>query len=207
MDEPRIPLPPWLPWASTACLAAMLACVGELWLVERARGQLLRDQVLLSQAAIQGTQNQLEAERILGRRELGAARGAGLQGAGFSVELLSPPEGPGPAAPWGVVVWSADGDHAVLRVSGLPAAKPGRDYQLWLDGPGQDYPVACGLVGKAAPENEGGCPVALPSPVEPGCRFLLLECAAGGAKTLESARSGGPIVLASLPDTGSIPRR
>ena len=206
MDEDKIPLPPWLPWAATACLAAMLACVGELWLVERARGHLLRDQVLLSESALKAKDNQLEAERILGKRELGEARSA-TRGAGFGVELLAPPQDPRPTGVWGAVVWSADGDHALLRLSGLPAAKPGRSYQLWLDGPGQDFPVSCGLLGPATPENEGGFPVALPSPLEPGCRFLLFECASEGSKTLESARSGGSIILASLPYTGSIPRR
>src|ERR1035438_3088444 len=63
-DESRIELPAWLPWATTACLAALVACLGELWVIERARSQLLREEGMLTEAALKGMQNQLEAERI-----------------------------------------------------------------------------------------------------------------------------------------------
>ena len=212
MDEPKIPLPPWLPWATTACLAAMVACLGELWLVEKARGRLLRDQNLMATAALRGTQNQLEAERILGRRELGEARAASGPASGLEIELLSAQEGgtepehaKGPV--WGVVVWEAGGTRAILRTSGVPAAGPGRDYQLWLDGPGQDYPVDCGTLGAGPPGSPSEAAFVLTSPVGPGCRFLLVECAKGAVRTLGEARSGGSIVLASLPHTESIPTR
>jgi len=75
MDEQKIPLPPWLPWATTACLAALVACLGELWILERARMRLMQEQVLLANAALKGAENQLEAERILDRREHAMERG------------------------------------------------------------------------------------------------------------------------------------
>ncbi len=208
MEEDKIPLPAWLPWAAVACLAAMLACVGELWLVEKARGRLTRDQVLMAEAALKGAENQLEAERIVGRREFGAARAEGATLSGLRVELLSPQDGPtaqGRAA--GVIVWESGGSRALLRTYGLPGTPPGRDYQLWLDGPGQDYPADCGVLGTRPPGGSGEYTASLPSPFEEGCRFLLVECRKGGCRTLEEARSGGSIVLASLPHTGSIPRR
>ncbi len=62
MDEPKTTLPTLLPWAATACLAALVACIGELWIIEKARMRLVQDQNLLAEAALKGTENQLEAE-------------------------------------------------------------------------------------------------------------------------------------------------
>ena len=167
----------------------------------------LRDQVLLAGAALKGTQNQLEAERILGRRELGAAKGAGPQGAGFSVELLSPPEGPGPARrPGGS---SSGRPREPCGAQGLRPAggQAGPRLPALAGGPGAGLPGRTAAWWERRRPKTGRLPRGAALPVEPGCRFLLLEWAAGGAKTLESARLGGPIVLASLPDTGKIHRR
>lgn len=70
MDETKIELPAWLPWATTACLAALVACLLELWIIERTRTQLLRDEALVADANLRAARNQLEEERILTRREI-----------------------------------------------------------------------------------------------------------------------------------------
>jgi len=70
MDETKIELPAWLPWATTACLAALVACLLELWIIERTRTQLLRDEALVGEASLRAARNQLEEERILTRREI-----------------------------------------------------------------------------------------------------------------------------------------
>jgi hypothetical protein len=205
MDEQKIPLPAWFAWAMVACLAALVAGLGELWLVERARSQLLRDENLLAGAALKAAQNQLEAERILGRRQAEQAP-AGL--AGFGAALLSAPEGSpagaGPAPPWGVVIWDGARRNGLLRVSRLPEAAADRDYQLWLEGPGAPYPSDCGVFHGPRGGGDRGVPFNVNAPVGSGCRFILLEVKKGGALTLPEAQAGGSIVLASGPLSGRI---
>ena len=60
MDETKIELPAWLPWATTACLAALVACLLELWVIERTRNQMLRDEALMADASLRAARNQLE---------------------------------------------------------------------------------------------------------------------------------------------------
>jgi len=205
MDEQKIPLPAWIAWAMVACLAALVAGLGEFWLVEKARSQLLRDENLLAEAALKASQNQLEAERILGRRQAEKAP-AGL--AGFGAALLSRPDGaPAGAAsapPWGVVIWDGANRNGLLRFSRLPEAPADRDYQLWLEGPGSPYPSDCGVFQGPPGGDDRGVPFNINAPVGTGCRFILLEVKKGGALTLPEARAGGSIVLASAPLSGRI---
>jgi Anti-sigma-K factor rskA len=208
MDEPKIELPAWLPWATTACLAALVACLVELWVIERTRTQLLRDQNLLSEAALKGAENQLEAERIINRREVDDLRAAPGPGAA----LLAAPEGapeaePGNGPAWGVVIWSPTRKHALLRFAGLPAQAAGRDYQLWMDGPGPGPPASCGLFHADQANDKAGFALELESPAAPGCRFILIDGPKGGAPTLGEAKSGGSIVLATPSPAEKIPSR
>lgn len=208
MDESKIALPAWLPWATTACLAALVACLGELWIIERARAQMLRDQNLLIEAALKAADNQLEAERILSRRELGNLEARSVLNGTLRVAILSAPESgtsvpPGPVPARGAVAWDSGGDRAMLRLSGLPRLGPGRDYQLWLEGPGPAYPASCGTFHET-PDDGAELPVALPAPVAPGCRFLLTEGVKGGVRTLVEAKAAGPIILATVPAAGKI---
>jgi hypothetical protein len=202
-DESRIALPFWLPWATTACLAALVACLGELWIIEKARSQLLGEQCALAEAELKGAQNQLEAERIVDGRELSVLRAAGGPTTGIRVAWLLPPGGA--AAPaFGVVAWESGGRRAVVRLSGLPAQGLDSDYQLWLDGPAHGKPSDCGVFHAPGRDDAAGVEVVVAGPVEPGCRFVLVQGAKGGARTLAEAEAGGSIVLASLPFDGNI---
>ena len=207
MDQPRIELPSWLPWATTACLAALVACLAELWFIERARTELLRDQGQLAQTALKGAQNELEAERIVERRAVEGARGGNGAGLALRVMLLSPAGAPAAGAPaMGAVVLDAADGSGLLQLEGVAAQPAGRDYQLWADAQGGAYPADCGLV-HASPG--AGAPVIAsfraPAPVPPGCRFLLIDVPGGGARSLGEAKARGSIVLASLPDSPRIP--
>jgi hypothetical protein len=202
MDESKIALPPWLPWATAACLGALAACMGELWIIEKARTQLVRDENLLSQASLKAAQNQLEAERILSARELGQLQAA-REG---RAALLSEPsaeasEPSGPNAPWGVVTWDPGARHAVIRCSGLPPLGPDRDFQIWVEGPSRDYPISCGHF-HALPAD--GFRLDLQSPVVRGYRILLIDGKKGGDQSLAEARAAGSIVLATAPHPGKI---
>jgi len=55
----KTPLPQWLPWATTACLAALVACLGELWILEKARIQLLHDENQMTEAALKAPRTSL----------------------------------------------------------------------------------------------------------------------------------------------------
>jgi hypothetical protein len=203
MDAPKIELRAWLPWATTACLAALVACLGELWIIERMRARVLRDQIAMAEAALKSTENQLEAERILDRGRWDRLRAGTGSGAPIHVALLVPS---GPAASGGsgsgAVIWGEAGDSGSVTLALAPPAPPGKAYQLWLDNP--EGALDCGILDVASAQAPGGCPVRLPAAVGPSSRFLLILGPPGGARSLAEAKVGGPIVLATPPGAGNI---
>jgi hypothetical protein len=199
MEDTKTPLPTLLPWAATACLAALVACVGELLIIEKARTRLLNEQNLLSEAALKGAENQLEAERILDRREHEAFGKAGAAGPEFRVLLLS---GPLPGSS-GAIVLDPDTNVCLVRAALAPEAHPPGDFQLWLLGPGPGYPADCGTF-HAFPQGESGVRLRLPRPYASGCDFVLVFGAAGGARTYPEAISRGIIELATRAPPGKI---
>lgn len=212
MDETKFELPAWLPWATTACLAALAACLIELWTIEKTRTQLLRDENLLAEASLKGAQNQLEAERIISRREIEELRAAPDPNSAPSVTLLLAP-GMGPedpvaqGHPWGAASWNAAGMKGTVRFLGLPALGADRDYQLWIEGSGPGYPLSCGIIRPSPDVDASYLQVSASSPVLPGSRFLLVDTVKGGAPTLDEATAKGSIILASLPQPGKISNR
>ncbi|HEY1792859.1 MAG TPA: hypothetical protein VGG34_08065 [Opitutaceae bacterium] len=191
MDETPISLPPWLPWATTACLAALAACLGELWAIERMRVRQMGDEAALAAASLQATQNQLEAERIVSRREIDDLKGAAT-GLAPPAALLVPPGGGGGAGPWGVVA----GDQSLL-CGGLARADANH-YELWaVLGDGSS-------VAMAAFEGTGSAQRVRLRAIRPGSvirDFLLLRTPGGASLTLEDAKAQGLIILASASDT------
>jgi hypothetical protein len=203
MDETKIALPPWLPWATTACLAALVACFGELWIIERTRSHLMRDEILLNEASLQAAQNQLEAERIVSRREIGQLRSGS---APDTVAILGAPATGDPFAagnPWGIVVWRAGNMDARIRFLGLAATRSDRDLQLWVeDSSGGE--IAHRGMPPASREGEVFLDLHFVSPVPAGYRILLIDGKKGGAATLGEAKAEGSIVLATVPRPGKI---
>jgi hypothetical protein len=208
MDETKIELPAWLPWATTACLAALVACLGELWIIEKARSQMLRDEALIAGATLKAAQNQLEAERIVNRREVDGLRsGAISQDVGEATLLLAPGENPADPLlgghPWGAAGWNEVTQTGTFRFLGLPTPAADRDYQLWIDAEGTEYPQAF-LVG-TDPEHDSLVTTVHPAqPLPPKHRFLLFSTPKGGTRTLDEARATGSIILASLPPAPKI---
>jgi hypothetical protein len=144
MDEPNYELPAWLPWATTACLAALVACLGgALDFIEKSRAELLREQAELAESAVMAAQNQLEAERILDAWQLrGPRRQRPVPEASLQVILLGPTE-PGAPARGVAVLDPASGRGTAEPLRRIPARAPERDFQLWVDGPGPGYPASC----------------------------------------------------------------
>jgi hypothetical protein len=205
MDDSKIEIPAWLPWGTTAILAALVACLGELWMVEKTRTDLLRDENTLAAAALKAAENQLEAERIVDRREIEELKGSSGAEAGLNIAVLSPSgryltDLPAPGS--GAVVWKSQGNRATLIFAHEPGPFAQTDYQLWLVGPGQSS--SCGVFGHPTKAEPPQIPIELKIPVAKGCQFLLFEGKKGGARTIEEARATGSIVLASLPWDGRI---
>jgi hypothetical protein len=217
MDETKIELPPWLPWATTACLAALVACLLELWIIERTRTQMLKDENLMSEATLKAAQNQLEAERIINRREIEELRAsAGTAAEVEAMVMLPPGEDPAdqiyPGHPWGAVTWNARTGIGSVKFVDLPALGAGRDYQFWIEGDGP-LPFGSILVQVDPADPRTYVPIIRAFPLQSGAhfpmpgmhRFLLISTQKGGAKTLEAAKSEGSIILASPPQSPKIP--
>jgi hypothetical protein len=198
MDQTKFALPAWVPWATAACLAGLVACLGELWMIERTRNQLMLDEKLLKEATLEATQNQLEAERILDRREMEQLRAAPVPELAF---LAPPPSAPGPRSAWGVVTWDPAQRHGTLRFAGLPPAAADRRYEVWIEGPAPDSSVFCGA---STADSADALPIELASPVAPGYRILLIYGKKEGYPTLAETEAQGLIVLATPTPPGKI---
>lgn len=202
MEDPKFALPAWLPWATTACLAVFVACLGEIVVIEKARTQIVRDDNLMVQAELQASQNQLEAERIVSRRELEQLRPPiGSAKAFLTTPGADPSAPPAPGSPVGVVTWDSTARHATLRISGLPALAPDHSYQVWVEGPTADAAVFCGRFRTTVVD---AFPIELQSPVAPGYRILLVDAKKGGSWTLDEVVASGSIVLATQPQPEKI---
>jgi hypothetical protein len=203
MDETKIELPAWLPWATTACLAALVACLCELWIIERTRTQILKDENLMADATLKSTQNQLEAEKIENARVIEELKSvAGPQGPGEAALLIAPgadPADPLPSGqPWGAAGWNFATQTGCFRFVDLPALGADRDYQLWIDASGDEYPK--GVVIEGTRGDDWAVITIRPAKQLPTVhRFLVVNTAKGGARTLKEALAGGSIILASLP--------
>jgi Anti-sigma-K factor rskA len=204
MDLSKLELPELLRWATTVVLAAMTACLAELWTVQKERNEVLRDQSVLTETALKTVEDQLEAERIVSRREAEHARDGGKPREGYSVAPLLPPGSSADADPslrsaCGVVVWSADGRRGLVSLSGLPTDPLDRDLQLWMVGRPGTLPRSCGVFKQPVGADSRPLPLGLSAPVAPGCRFLLIRGKVGGAPTLSAAEIAGSIILATPP--------
>ncbi len=204
MDEPKYELPAWLPWATTACLAALVACIGELWVIEKSRSVLLREQIQLAESAVKAAQNQLEAERILDARQIQNLGAHAASGDGLKVAVLLPQVPGSPAV--GVAVVDRASGRGQLRLFGGFAQPDARDYQLWIEGPGPGYSARCGVFHVAQGGDMGAIPISVPA-MDAGSRLVLIDGAGGGSSSLGQAEATGPIILASAPYKGRISGR
>jgi len=68
-----IAFPTWIAYAAAACFALTAAYFGQAYLNERTTNAALLNQQTLAELSLRGTQNQLEAERLIARRELADA--------------------------------------------------------------------------------------------------------------------------------------
>jgi anti-sigma-K factor RskA len=86
----------------------------------------------------------LAYDRAQIRRQLEQAKSADPLAVAKFVALA--PANGGPAGASGVVAWEPDRQTGVIRISGLPAAGSGKDYQLWAVDEDHKDPVSAGIV-------------------------------------------------------------
>ena len=195
----------WVPWAAVGCLVLVAAGVGQLYLTSRSEVQSWRDQQELTQTHLKSIQNQLDAERIVARRELAnltqekteAARqrdelGRQLKAQGDLTNLKITPlsslltEAPQARA---VAVWNPTNQQGVLKVERLPALTPDRDYQLWIVDSQATDPVDGGTFQVDA-DGGGIIPFKAKRPIKAVVAYAITQERKGGV-----AKSVGPFVL------------
>lgn len=139
-----------LPWSIAACLALACAGLAQLYLSSRAENALFRNQTALVDLELRSARQQLEAERLLARRELADANAkiAAHAPGDFSalrIAALTPQTGAPPDA-FAIVVWNPATQEGLLRVERLPPAPADRDYRLWAIEPASFVPIHVGAI-------------------------------------------------------------
>ncbi len=164
-------LPAWVPWAVAASLLA--TCGYFVNEQTRLRGQLA----------------ELNTEQVQLRDQLAEVRAADPLSQLSLFSLAAGEQGPPSAR--ATVAWEPVSQHGVLRLTGLPAPAPGKDYQLWAIGAGDQGPVSAGVVhvDASGAARVGFHPVA---PVAQVAAFAISLERDGGSP----AKPEGPILLA-----------
>jgi anti-sigma-K factor RskA len=122
LDQTKPPKPrSWLPWA--CALAAGLALVISLWNLSNLKQELSSQQGQLSRQndQIQQLQDQLEKERTIT---------AFLSNPEVRVTMLAGTEKSPRSS--GKIIWDPKEKRALFYAAHLPAAPPGKTYQLWI---------------------------------------------------------------------------
>jgi anti-sigma-K factor RskA len=187
-------IPILVPWAVAACLALAVAQTARLYLVASSETAALREQGALADIELRTVRNQLEAERIVGGRELLDVRSALADSADlarFKISTLASMLGNSPKA-LAVAVWDPLRQQGVIEVSRLPAAAADKDYQLWVIDSQYPAPVSAGVF-EIDPATGGGHatfrtvkPIGMPS------KFAVSLEPRGGSR-----EPSGPVVLVS----------
>jgi anti-sigma-K factor RskA len=194
-----IPFASWIGLAAAACFALAAAYFGQAFVTERAAVAALRDQQTLADLALRGATNQLEAERLIGRRELAArdqrvtdlTRQLAAQGtlADYKIATLASLLGNSPQA-LAVAVWNPAKQEGVLTVQKLPALAADKDYQLWVVDPQYPIPVDGGVFRVDPATGEARLNFRPNLPVKTVAKFAVSLERKGGVPKAE-----GPMVL------------
>jgi anti-sigma-K factor RskA len=194
-----IPFTSWIGLAAAACFALTTAYFGQAFVTERASVAALRDQQTLAELALRGATNQLEAERLIGRRELAArdqrvtdlTRQLATQGtlADYKIATLASLLGNSPQA-LAVAVWNPANQEGVLTVQKLPALAADKDYQLWVVDPQYPIPVDGGVFRVDPATGEARLNFRPNLPVKTVAKFAVSLERKGGVPKAE-----GPMVL------------
>jgi anti-sigma-K factor RskA len=206
--ETRNPKPSaaWPAWLAAACLALASAWLAQNYLTAQKAGDALRDQQALAELTLRSTQNQLEAERLIAKRELADARAAltardarlaeldrqlKAQGdlANYKIATLASLAGNSPQA-LAIAVWNPASQQGVLSVQKLPALAADKDYQLWVIDPQYPAPVDAGVFTVDPTTGEGRLNFHPGRRIDSAQKFAISLERKGGAPKAE-----GPILF------------
>lgn len=191
---------PLLGWAAAVCFAGLALWLGQLHYATRTENNLLVQAQSLTDTALRSTRYQLEAEHILNRHELDAARQEIARLAQQSPE--SPPllelnvtacqslikDAPQAVA---VAVWHPLRPEGLFTADHLPALPADQDYQLWIIVPNQPAPLDGGVFQVEPDSGHARFVFKAPEPMAPSTQFAVSIERKGGV-----ARAEGPMVLA-----------
>lgn len=209
-----------LPWAAAACFALTAAWFGQLYLSARSEAGLLRDTQALTELSLKSAQTQLEAERILARRQYAdqeklvvetraqvTQRDTQLAALTERVDTLSAQlKSEGDLAQLkitalasmlknspqalAVAVWSPEKQEGILRTEKLPALASDQDYQLWVVDPQYKDPVDGGVFTVDAQTGEARQKFKAKQPIKEIAAYAITLERKGGV-----AKSAGPFLL------------
>ena len=209
------PFPVAIAWAAAACFALTAAWLGQHYLNARSANLVLRDQQALADLELRSARNELEAERIVNRRELSDARtdladaariaanskleiadlNQKIKAAGdlaqYKIAALASMLGNSPQA-LAVAVWCPSMQEGVLAVSRMPALPANKDYQLWVIDPQYASPVNGGVFTVDPTTGAARVTFRTGQPVNSIAKFAVSLERKGGVK-----KAQGPIVLLS----------
>ena len=188
-----------LPWAAAAGFALLATWFGQRYFVSRTEADLLKTEQQLADYALRSARNQLEAERIVSRRQLEnattqiAALDARLKReadlANFKITTLASMLNNSPQAV-AVAVWNPLKQEGVLQVAKLPALAADKDYQLWVVDPQYPNPVDGGVFTVDPQTGEARMQFKAKQPVATVAAFAVTLERKGGVPKAE-----GPFVL------------
>ena len=188
-----------LPWAAAAGFALLAAWFGQRYSVSRTEAALLKTEQQLADYALRSARNQLEAERIVSRRQLenAATQIAALDDrlkrevdlANFKITTLASMLNNSPQAV-AVAVWNPQKQEGVLQVAKLPALPADKDYQLWVVDPQYPNPVDGGVFTVDPQTGEARMQFKAKQPVATVAAFAVTLERKGGVPKAE-----GPFVL------------
>jgi anti-sigma-K factor RskA len=182
----------YLPWSLAAGFALGLLWLAQLQLASHAENELLRQQAELASLALQSSNQQLEAERIVRRQQL-AMLDQQLRAqsdlANLKITALASLLDNSPKA-LAIAVWNPARQEGVLKVEKLPALLPHQDYQLWVVDPQYPNPVDGGVFTVNAETGEARLPIRARQSVGAINAFAVTLERKGGVPKAE-----GPFVL------------
>lgn len=175
-SAPRKPSNAWAGWAAAAAVT-----VGFFWLWgdrDRAWTESRKSAVLEKEARTDRDQSHRLLTELQQQSSLATVRIASLESKVQEFESTR-----------AVVVWDESHHNGLIRLTGLPAAGKGKDYQLWVVDPGKTAAVNAGLIHR---DESGTASVSFKPDQKIGTAsaFAISIEKTGGVKVAE-----GPIVL------------
>ena len=193
-------LPVWSPWAVAAGFAVATGWFAQLYVATEASLVAAREGAAIARVESESTRQLLEAERLLGQRQIADLRTADVRIAqlqqqadlaSFKISSLASLLGESSEAQ-AIAVWSPAAQQGVLSVEKLPALAADQDYQLWVVDPQYPIPVDGGVFTVDPASGTARLAFRPKQPVAQVAKFAISLERKGGVPKAE-----GPMVLLS----------